>query len=168
MRSSNQISLDCFWRSSCMSALPFIPASGLLTHHTEVCDLTSLPMNQHQTSSLPHVLCESHTALSEHLVMLQQHQFLSQMSPGSPMHGSSSLASAASMFHMSQSSGSPNFSYPYSHWYWPQPPMSPQAALLGSFMQTQYAASHTLSSGNRIHMPQEASSNDWEHSAASI
>ncbi|KAL0032094.1 hypothetical protein WJX77_004782 [Trebouxia sp. C0004] len=76
-----------------------------------------------------------------------QHQFLSQMSPGSPMHGSSSLASAASMFHMSQSSGSPNFSYPYSHWYWPQAPLSPQGAPLGSFMQTQYAASHTFSSG---------------------
>ncbi|DBB04839.1 TPA: hypothetical protein ACH3X3_010127 [Trebouxia sp. C0006] len=76
------------------------------------------------------------------------HQFLSQMSPGSPMHGSSSLASAASMFHMSQSSGSPNFSYPYSHWYWPHAPMSPQAAPLGTFMQTQYAASHTFSSGS--------------------
>ena len=86
----------------------------------------------------------------ENIVMLQQHHFLSQMSPGSPMHGSSSLASAASMFHMSQSSGSPNFSYPYSHWYWPQAPLSPQAAPpLGSFMQTQYAASHTFSSGNQ-------------------
>ena len=72
--------------------------------------------------------------------MLQQHQFLSQMSPNSPMYGSSSLASAASMFHMSQGSGSPNYHYPYSQWYWPpgHSPMSPQG---GAFMQAQYAAS---------------------------
>ncbi len=49
----NPISLDCFWSSSCISALPFIPASGLLTHHTAVCELTSLPMHQHSTLSLP-------------------------------------------------------------------------------------------------------------------
>ena len=102
------------------------------------------------------------------IVMLQQHQFLSQMSPGSPMHGSSSLASAASMFHMSQSSGSPNFSYPYSHWYWPHAPMSPQAAPLGTFMQTQYAASHTFSSGRNTNMPQKVSSENCKDSAASI
>lgn len=79
-------------------------------------------------------------------MVLQQHQYLSQMSPGSPMN---SLASATSMFHMSQSSGSPNFSYPYSHWYWPQAPSSPLAAPgVTPFMQAQYAASHTFSSGN--------------------
>ena len=82
-------------------------------------------------------------------MVLQQHQYMSQMSPGSPMYGSNSLASATSMFHMSQSSGSPNFSYPYSHWYWPQPPSPPLAAPgAHPFMQAQYAASNTFSSGN--------------------
>lgn len=81
-------------------------------------------------------------------MVLQQHQYMSQMSPSSPMYGSNSLASASSMFHMSQSSGSPDFSYPYSHWYWPQAPSSPQGAPRGMpFMQAQYAASNTFSSG---------------------
>ena len=81
-------------------------------------------------------------------MVLQQHHYMSQMSPGSPMYGSNSLASATSMFHMSQSSGSTNFSYPYSHWYWPQAPSSPLAAPgANPFMQAQYAASNTFSSG---------------------
>ena len=128
-------------------------------------------MHQHSTLSLPQacpVFSARPTLLKESLVMLQQQQFLSQMSPWSPMHGSSSLASAASMFHMSQSSGSPNVSYPYSHWYWPQAPLSPQAAPQGSFMQTQYAASHTLSSGKNTNMSQKVSSENCKHSAASI
>lgn len=93
----------------------------------------------------------SHSALQLTVALsmvLQQHQYMSQMSPSSPMYGSNSLASASSMFHMSQSSGSPDFSYPYSHWYWPQAPSSPQGAPRGMpFMQAHYAASNTFSSG---------------------
>ena len=82
------------------------------------------------------------------MLLLQQHQYLNQMSPSSPMYASSSLASAASMFHMSQSSGSPNYSYPYSHWYWPAG-HSPLLPHQGPFMQPQYSASHTFSSGKQ-------------------
>ncbi|KAL3161555.1 hypothetical protein ABBQ32_010422 [Trebouxia sp. C0010 RCD-2024] len=80
---------------------------------------------------------------------LQQHQYMGQMSPQSPMYGSNSFGSSASTFHMSQSSGSPNLSYPYSHWYWPQPPSPPAAAPgVTPFMQAQYAPSNSFTSGS--------------------
>lgn len=82
---------------------------------------------------------------------LQQHQYMGQMSPQSPMYGSNSFGSSASTFHMSQSSGSPNLSYPYSHWYWPQPPSPPAAAPgVTPFMQAQYAPSNSFTSGKLI------------------
>ena len=86
---------------------------------------------------------------------------MGQRSPHSPMHGSNSLASSASTIHMSQSSGSPNSNYPYSHSYWPQPSSPPLGAPAANgatpfmhggtpFMQAQYAPSNSFSSGTLI------------------
>ena len=72
---------------------------------------------------------------------MQQQHYPIQTSQGSPMYGASSLASAGSLFYMSQSSGSPGMAY-YPHWQWPQGPSPPQAA---PFMQ-----SHASSSGTAL------------------